>query len=142
MNPFWKIKSLKAMTSHEWESLCDGCGICCLEKIEDQDTGKILRTAVSCEYLDTGSCRCRIYEDRLWMNTECIRLSPANINDLEWLPDTCAYRCLAEGRELPWWHPLVSGNPDTVHQADISVRGKVVSGRYVKPADLAKHVVE
>lgn len=140
-DPFWKIKSLSEMTPYEWESLCDRCGICCLEKIEDRDTGDILLTSVSCEYLDIASCRCRIYDKRLSANPECTAISPVNPKKVPGLPDTCAYRCVAEGRELPGWHPLVSGNPDTVHQAGVSIRDRVISGRYVHPDDIAKHII-
>ena len=134
---FWKTKSLKDMTRDEWESLCDGCGICCLEKIEDEETGKVKFTCVSCEYLDTVSCRCLIYDHRALVNPDCVALSPEKLKQIKWLPNTCAYRCLAEGRELAWWHPLISGDPSTVHTAGISVRDKLVPGQYVHPKDIA-----
>ena len=140
--PFWKEKPLNAMTHEEWESLCDGCGICCLEKIEDEERGRTLLTAVSCEFLDTETCRCKVYDDRLRTNPECIRLVPENLEQVRGLPETCAYRCLAEGRNLPWWHHLVSGDRKTVHRAGFSVRRKVVCGRYVRPEDLAEYVLE
>ena len=134
-DPFWKTKSLKEMTRDEWESLCDGCGICCLEKIEDRETGKIVLTSVSCQFLDTVNCRCMVYADRKLVNPDCMELSPDRLKHIQWLPDTCAYGCLAEGRELKRWHPLVSGAPNTVHQAGISVRDKVVPGQNVHPDD-------
>lgn len=124
------------MTEEEWESLCDGCGICCLQKIEDEETGRIKLTPVSCDFLDTVNCRCLVYEDRFLINPDCVRLSPDKAGSIEWLPITCAYRCLAEGRKLKWWHPLVSGDPGTVHQAGISVRDKVLPGQYVHPKDI------
>jgi len=134
--PFWKTKSLCEMTEEEWESLCDGCGICCLQKIEDGETGGINLTSVSCDFLDTVNCRCLVYEDRFLVNPDCVRLSPEKARHIEWLPLTCAYRCVAEGRELEWWHPLVSGDPGTVHRAGISIRDKVLPGRYVHPEDI------
>ena len=134
--PFWKVKPLNRMTSDEWESLCDGCGICCLEKEEDEDTGKIETTSVSCSFLDIDTCHCMIYHERLSLNPECLSLTPETIKDLNWLPMTCAYRCVAEGRDLEWWHPLVSGDPETVHRAGVSIRGKVVSGSHVHPDEI------
>ncbi|MFC1532739.1 YcgN family cysteine cluster protein [Thermodesulfobacteriota bacterium] len=134
--PFWETKSLEELNQKEWESLCDGCGVCCLEKIEDKDAGKIEITSVSCQFLDTSNCRCIVYEGRLLADPDCIRLTPKNIYWITWLPKTCAYRCVTEGKELEWWHPLVSGDPNTVHEAGISVRDKVVPGRYVSPEDI------
>jgi len=136
--PFWKSKTLNEMNRDEWESLCDHCGTCCLEKIEDEDTGEIMLKGVSCEFLDTENCCCLVYEDRKFVNPDCVVLSPVNIKQILWLPDTCAYRCVDEGRKLEWWHPLVSGDPNTVWQAGISVRNKVVSGAYVHYEDLGE----
>ena len=124
------------MTQDEWESLCDHCGICCLHKVEDEKTGEIKLIGVSCEFLDTENCRCFVYEDRRLANPDCIVLSPDNIKQKKWLPDTCAYIRIAEGRELESWHPLVSGDPYEVHQEGISVRDKVVSGKCVHPSDV------
>ena len=123
--PFWRVKGLESMTPAEWESLCDGCGRCCLVKLEDEDTGIIHYTDVGCTLLDEGACRCRDYENRQGKVPDCVRLTPEVVRTLSWLPPTCAYRLLAEGRDLYWWHPLVSGDPETVHTAGISVRGKV-----------------
>ena len=134
--PFWKSKSLRLMTKEEWESLCDGCGLCCLNRFGDSQTGRIITTAVSCAHLDLKTCRCLIYETRFQVNPECCKLRAANIKKLSWLPRTCAYRTLTEGRELAWWHPLVSGDPDTVHAAGISVRNKAVSEVHVHPEDM------
>jgi len=136
--PFWKRKLLNQMTPDEWESLCDGCGICCLQKVEDKTTGEIELIAVSCEFLDTVSCRCMIYTHRFFINPDCVELTPFNVMGISWLPDTCAYRCIFEGRALEWWHPLVSGDPRTVHKAGISVRDRAVSGQYVHPEDIRK----
>jgi uncharacterized cysteine cluster protein YcgN (CxxCxxCC family) len=134
--PFWKTKSLREMTRDEWESLCDGCGICCLEKVEDEETGEITLTSVSCEFLDTVNCRCLIYEHRLHLNPDCVELSVDNLKYLEWLPDTCAYKSLFQGRKLAGWHPLVSGDPSMVHEAGVSVRDRVLPGRCVHPEDI------
>jgi len=123
--PFWKTKTLEELTPSEWESVCDGCGRCCLVKLEDEDSGEIAYTDVGCTLLDGASCRCRDYPNRQAKVPECVRLTPATVRSLSWLPPTCGYRLLAEGQDLPWWHPLVSGTPDTVHEAGISVRGRV-----------------
>ncbi len=135
-NQFWETKSLKEMTKAEWESLCDNCGLCCLHSVQDGKTGKNKLLAVACRYLDTSTCRCLAYKDRFKTDPDCERLSPDRIRRIKRLPYTCAYRSLVEGRELEWWHPLVSGDPNTVHEAGISVQGKVVTGVHVKPDDL------
>lgn len=127
--PFWTTKSLDAMTRTEWESLCDGCARCCLHKIEDEDTGNIFYTDVACRILDMNACRCTRYTERKRLVPDCIVLSLDDVRDLGWLPSTCAYRLLGEGKELFWWHPLVSGDPETVHDAGISVRGRAASER-------------
>lgn len=126
---FWKVKSLEEMSRREWESLCDGCGKCCLHKIEDADTGEILATNVACKLLDPKTCRCRDYENRRKHVSDCQILTPKRVASFRWLPSSCAYRLLSEGRDLPRWHPLVSGSPQTVHNAGVSVRGKVVPER-------------
>lgn len=127
--PFWRRKRLWEMTSEEWESLCDGCGKCCLHKLEDADTGDIHQTNVACRLLDLNACRCTRYDDRKRLVPDCVVLTPDNIDALGWMPSTCAYRLLAEGKDLARWHPLVSGDPDSVHAAGISVRGRVISER-------------
>ena len=138
--PFWRRKRLDEMTVEEWESLCDGCGKCCLHKLEDMDTGEIAYTNVACRLFDQGTCRCRNYPERNRLVPDCVVLSPDNVASLHWMPSTCAYRLLAEGKELAWWHPLVSGDPDTVHRAGISMRGRCVSERHAGP--LEHHVLD
>lgn len=139
--PFWRRKPLAEMTPDEWESLCDGCGKCCLLKLEDEDTGEIQHTDVACRLLDLNTCRCRSYRKRSQLVPSCIRLSPERLAALEWMPATCAYRLLHEGRDLPWWHHLVSGDRRTVHQAGVSVRHKVISETEIEEDDLEGHVV-
>ncbi len=121
--PFWRTKRMSEMTAKEWESLCDGCGRCCLNKLTDIDTNETVYTDVGCELLDGQTCRCRDYAHRQAKVSDCVKLTWRNVSRLTWLPPTCGYRLIAEGRELAWWHPLVSGDPDTVHQAGVSVRG-------------------
>jgi hypothetical protein len=123
--PFWRRKTLTELTPAEWESLCDGCGRCCLNKLEDEDTGRVYYTDVGCRLLDGTTCRCKDYRNRSAQVDDCVKLSPDNVADLSWLPPTCGYRLVAHGRDLYWWHPLVSGDPETVHAAGISVRGRV-----------------
>ncbi len=138
--PFWQVKQLQEMTQQEWESLCDGCGRCCLVKLEDEDTGDIYTTDVSCRLLDCSTCRCTDYASRHQLVEDCIKLDPANVEELGWLPETCAYRLIHEGKPLADWHPLVSGRPETVHEAGISVRGKVSSETEVDVDDLPDRI--
>lgn len=125
--PFWQTKRLDEMNEAEWESLCDGCGQCCLHKLEDASSGEITPTDVACSFLDLGSCRCADYKNRQANVPDCVNLTPNLVPTLKWLPATCAYRLVEEGRDLFWWHPLISGDMESVHEAGISVRGKVVS---------------
>ncbi|MCF8061739.1 MAG: YcgN family cysteine cluster protein, partial [Deltaproteobacteria bacterium] len=131
--PFWKSKPLELMSPEEWESICDRCGNCCLEKLEDRESGEVRVIPVACEYLDTATARCLVYADRTLVSGDCINLTPETLQEIDWLPETCAYRLLTEGRDLPWWHPLVSGDPRTVHDAGISVRDRVLPGRHIHP---------
>jgi uncharacterized cysteine cluster protein YcgN (CxxCxxCC family) len=125
--PFWRRKALEDLDPVEWESLCDGCARCCLNKLEDEETGAIAWTDVACTLLDGEACRCRDYADRSRSVPDCVRLTPEAVRSLAWLPPSCAYRLVAEGRDLYWWHPLVSGDPETVHAAGVSVRGRTVA---------------
>jgi uncharacterized cysteine cluster protein YcgN (CxxCxxCC family) len=138
--PFWKSVPLGQMTQQQWESLCDGCGRCCLEKLRDTDSGELHFTNVACRQLDLRNCRCKDYENRKTLVPDCVQLTPRNIRRFDWLPETCAYRLVAEGKDLEWWHPLVSGDPRTVHQAGISVRRRVISE--ADAGDLEDHIVD
>ena len=113
--PFWRTKRLGEMSAREWESLCDGCGRCCLNKLIDEDTNRTVFTDVGCKLLDGETCRCTDYAHRQAKVKDCVRLTPRNVRRLSWLPPTCGYRLVAEGQDLYWWHPLVSGDPETVH---------------------------
>lgn len=125
--PFWETKSLSQMTPQEWESLCDGCGLCCLIRFEDEDTGEIFPTRVHCRLFDSQTCGCKNYPERKRYVPDCIKLTPQNIRALRWMPLSCAYRRIHEGRGLADWHPLVSGDPETVHEAGVSIRGETFS---------------
>ena len=137
---FWETKRLDEMSRAEWESLCDGCGKCCIHKLEDEDTGLVHATNVACRLLDRRTGQCRDYRRRHAYVPECVRLTPAKLRDIDWLPTTCAYRLIDEGRPLADWHPLVSGDPESVHRAGISVRGWTVSED--EAGDLENHIVE
>ena len=141
--PFWKRLALEEMTHRQWESLCDGCGRCCLRKLEFEDTGEIVYTNVACALLDITRCRCTAYDDRAVKNPECLVLHAGSLKQsLHLLPDTCAYRLIAQGEDLPWWHHLVCGDQDMVHEAHISVREKVVSEDYVQEEELEDHIID
>jgi len=139
--PFWQTTPLEAMSRAEWESLCDGCGQCCLLKVEDEDSGKVFLTELACRLLDLRSCRCREYATRHARVPDCVVISPDALRQIGWLPETCAYRRLAEGRDLEWWHPLVSGDPETVHHAGVSARGWTRSEEGVRPSAIARYII-
>lgn len=138
---FWERKTLAELTQEEWESLCDGCGKCCLHKLEDDETGEVHYTCVACRYLDPNTASCRQYEQRLSLVPECIDLQPEDVTEFHWLPQTCAYRLVAEGKPLYDWHPLISGDPNTVHKAGISVRGRVFAEGDVPEDELEDYIV-
>jgi uncharacterized cysteine cluster protein YcgN (CxxCxxCC family) len=140
-DPFWKTLAMSEMSPEQWESLCDGCGRCCLNKLLYEDTGEIAWTDLACKLLDGESCRCTDYPNRHRRVPDCQALNADNVPGLTWLPPTCGYRLVAEGRDLYWWHPLVSGNPETVHAAGISVRGKTQSEIDVVVEDYEDYVV-
>jgi uncharacterized protein len=137
--PFWKTTALADMRRAEWESLCDGCGRCCLHKLRDDETDELAWTDVSCRLLDTHSCQCSDYAGRFRKVPDCVALTPDLLDEIDWLPPSCAYRLLKEGHDLPDWHPLVSGDPRSVHDAGASVRDRVISERRAGP--LEDHVV-
>jgi uncharacterized cysteine cluster protein YcgN (CxxCxxCC family) len=125
--PFWEAKSLAQMTPDEWERLCDGCGRCCLVRFEDEETGEVIPTRAACRMLDLDLCRCKDYENRRDHVPDCIKLTPQAVEHLSWMPKSCAYRRIHEGRGLAPWHPLISGDPMSVARAGMSVRGRVFS---------------
>lgn len=139
---FWDDKSLTDMTLEEWEALCDGCGRCCLVKLEDEDTGQTFTSDVHCRLLDGATCKCSDYPNRLRRVPDCIKLTPENVGTIGWIPKTCAYRRIAEGRGLAWWHPLISGDPETVVLAGVSVRNRTTSEADVPPDTWEDHAVD
>lgn len=140
--PFWRRKAMKDMTPQEWESLCDGCGRCCLNKLQEEGSDRTWYTDVGCVLLDGQTCRCSDYAKRRERVKDCVKLTSRNVRRLSWLPPTCGYRLVADGRDLYWWHPLVSGDPETVHIAGISVRGRVGACESEVPdEDLEDHIV-
>jgi len=138
--PFWRRKTLEQLTPREWERLCDGCGRCCLHKLEDAETGKVSLSRVACKLLDLESCKCSDYANRRDFVPDCIKLTARRVRELTWLPKTCGYRLVAEGKDLHWWHPLVSGDPTTVHKAGISVRGRAIPE--TEDIDIEDHLVK
>ncbi len=137
--PFWETKSLRTMTEAEWESLCDGCGRCCMVLLEETDSGRLYETNVACKLFDVARRRCTNYAARQKLVKDCVKLSPGNAASLTWMPETCAYRRLARGEDLPDWHPLLTGARRTVEDAGVAVR-KAVSERTVEPDDIWDHV--
>jgi uncharacterized protein len=138
---FWAAKTLSQMTPAEFESLCDGCGKCCLHKLEDEDTGDVYYTKVACRYLDHDTCRCQEYNQRQALVPECVVLTPESVQDTYWLPETCAYRLVNEGLPLFDWHPLISGDPDSTRAAGMSVAGQVLHENDVVAEDMEDYIV-
>ncbi len=140
---YWERKPLGKMSQTEWEALCDGCGKCCLNKLEDEDTGEVALTRIACRLLDDQTCRCAHYETRHQFVPDCIVLRPDNLDThAYWMPQTCAYRLLWEGKPLPAWHPLVSGTAQSVHDAQISVQGWTLSEFDIPLEDWEDHIIE
>ncbi len=138
---FWETKTLRQMSSEEWESLCDGCARCCLHKLEDEESEEVFYTDVACQYLEQDACRCTEYQDRNRLVPNCVWLTPDDVDTFHWLPATCAYRLIAEGQALPSWHPLVSGRAESVHEAGISVAGRCVSEAFVHDEDFEDRII-
>ena len=137
---FWQTKTLQQMNTTEWESLCDQCGKCCLHKFEDEDSGEIDYTNVSCKLLN-DDCQCQNYAQRKQFVPDCIALTIDALDEFKWLPSTCAYRLLNEGKELMWWHPLVSGTQDTVVEAGISVAGRIINEEHIHPDEIENFII-
>ena len=141
MDNFWETKTLEQMSSDEWESLCDGCGLCCLVKIEDEDTAEVFNTSVSCRQLDVEVCRCVDYKNRLTDVSMCLQLSLENLPQLNWLPESCAYKRLYENKSLPVWHPLITRDKNSVHDAGISAKWFAQSEEYIHPDQLIDFII-
>ena len=140
---FWETVPLDRMTQAEWEALCDGCGKCCLNKLEDADTGEIAFTRIACRLFDDTTCRCGNYAIRKQLVPECVVLTPANLPEIShWMPESCAYRRLNEGRGLAAWHPLVSGDAESVHRAGVSMRGETLPEYAIPQDDWEDHIIE
>ena len=140
--PFWKTKALDQMSEVEWESLCDGCGKCCLNKLEDWDTGEFYYTNVACTLLDLHTCRCSDYENRMSRVPDCLKLSIESVPQYAWLPPTCAYKLVAQGKDLPDWHYLVCGNREEIHRVGMSIRNRCISEDGIAPEELENHLVD
>ncbi|WP_461520624.1 YcgN family cysteine cluster protein [Porticoccus sp.] len=138
---FWEEKTLSELSPEQWELLCDGCGKCCLNKLEDEDSGEVFYTDVACQLLDLTDCRCSDYSNRLLQVPDCLRLTAVQIDSFNWLPATCAYRLLSDGQPLPSWHHLESGDRESIHRAGMSVSGRVISEQSVADEDLEERIV-
>lgn len=139
--PFWQMKTLQQMSEAEWESICDGCGKCCLVKLQDEESGEVAFTDLACQLLDTQSCRCMHYQRRLELVPECVKLTKENLAQIDFMPPSCAYRLLHEGKDLPDWHPLVSGDAESTIKAGRSVRGRVTP-ETLATGDVQDHIVD
>ena len=140
--PFWKTKKLHEMSDPEWESLCDGCGKCCLVKLEDETTGDLYITKLHCKLFDNKSCQCKDYPNRKQFVPVCVKLTPEVVSTVDWLPQTCAYRLVHEGRPLYSWHPLISGTAQSVHDAGVSVQGLSIPEFEVPEDEWEDHIIE
>ena len=140
MNKFWEYKTLSKMSDKEWESLCDGCGKCCLNKLIDDETEELHFTNVACHLLHTKSCQCRKYDQRFKLVNDCVKVSLDDIQQFHWLPASCAYRRLAEGKPIPEWHPLITGSKSAMHKSGFSVRGKIISESSIDPEKLEDYI--
>ncbi len=141
MHNFWQTTALQHMNAEQWEALCDGCGLCCLVKIEDEDSGEVFNTTVACKQLSRITCRCGDYENRLSKVSMCLQLTLENLPELHWLPETCAYKRLYENRPLPIWHPLLTGDKNAMHAAGISAKWFALSEEHVHPDQLVEFVI-
>lgn len=139
--PFWKRKTLDQLDQGEWESLCDGCGLCCLQKLEDEDDGSVYYTRIACKLLDLKTCKCTRYAERKQFVADCIQLTSGQADEFKWLPPTCGYRLVSEGKDLPLWHPLVSGDESAVHDAGISQSGRMLSETQVAEEDWEDYMI-
>lgn len=137
---FWQEKTLAEMTQSEWESLCDNCGKCCLHKLQDEETEEIYYTSVVCDLIDLQNCRCTCYADRCTLVPDCLDLKQHDFTEFTWLPQTCAYKLLSEGKPLPDWHPLISGNPNSIHEAGVSIRSYAMKESTID--ELQEHIIE
>jgi uncharacterized cysteine cluster protein YcgN (CxxCxxCC family) len=137
---FWEHKTLEQMNTQEWESLCDGCAKCCLHKLEDEDTAEVFYTKVVCRYMDE-QCQCTEYQRRNELVPNCVWLKPEDVSEFHWLPSTCAYRLVAEKKPLYDWHPLISGDKNSVHEAGVSIRGRALSEEYVHEDGYEEHII-
>lgn len=142
MNGAWWEKPLDALSGDEWERLCDGCGLCCMHKFEDEETGEMLYTDVACRLFEAGSCRCTDYAQRSELVPECVHIRHFVDAQFDWLPASCAYRLRRAGKPLFTWHPLVSGDADSVHKAGVSMQGRCVPEAQVDEADLPMHIID
>jgi uncharacterized cysteine cluster protein YcgN (CxxCxxCC family) len=140
IQPWWENKLLTEMSREEWEQICDHCAKCCLHKLEDEDDGTVYYTDVACSLLDSGSCQCTDYQNRRTLVPDCLQLTPENLDQIQWMPPSCSYRVLKEGRQLADWHHLLSGDKNTIHESEKSIKGKYIDETQVD--DLQEHVVE
>lgn len=138
--PFWE-KPLDSLNAEQWEQLCDGCGRCCLKKLVAEDSDEIFYTRIVCRYFDQQSSRCQCYSARNQKVPDCLVVKNSNINELNWMPETCAYKLRHQGKPLYDWHPLIAGNRIAMERAGISIRGKVLSEEYVHQHGMEEHII-